>query len=82
MESEVRKRPLFSEVASYLVRRFYAHAYPALRGVSQVLHTLFDWLQSLSERLVPASDGARLYRRVLALLLLLPSASDESMEVD
>ena len=81
MDSEVRKRPLLRGLASYLVKRFYAHAYPTLCGMSEMFHALFDWLQSLSERLLSGADGARLYRRVHALLFLLPSTGDESMEV-
>ena len=60
MDSEVRKRPLFPGLTSYLVKRFYAHAYPALRGMSEVLHALFDWFQPYRNGscLVPTAHGS------------------------
>ena len=56
--SEVRKRPRFSGFASYLVKRFMPMHIRALRGMSEMLHALFDWFQSLLERHLSDPDGA------------------------
>lgn len=59
----------------------YGSACSSLRGVPEMLHSLFDWIQSVPERLVPAADGARLVYRVDTLLFLRIACEFEPLEL-
>lgn len=59
----------------------YGSACTSLRGVPEMLHSLFDWIQSVLQRLVSDPDGARFVYRVDALLLLRIARQLEPLEM-
>jgi hypothetical protein len=60
----------------------YGSACSSLRGMPEVLHSLFDRVQSVQERFVSTSDGARFVYRMDALLLLRVACLFESLELE
>lgn len=59
----------------------YGSTCSSLRGMSEVFHPLFDWIQSVPERLVPASDSARIAYRMDTLLLVPIACKLQPMEL-
>lgn len=59
----------------------YGSSCSSLRGMPEMLHSLFDRVQSVQERFVSAPDGPRFVYRMDALLLLRIACQFESLEL-
>jgi hypothetical protein len=59
----------------------YGSSCSSLRGMPEMLHSLFDWIQSVPQRLVLASDRERFVYGMDALLLLWVPCELEPVEL-
>ena len=59
----------------------YGSTCSSLRGMSEMFHSLFDWIQSVPQRLLPAADSAGVVCRMDSLLFLRIACELEPLEV-